>query len=130
MKTWSWHGPKNRHFLNISLAKSWPSYENFRTVASLEVELGQIWSLHCPNMVLVWCQIWFLRYNLYTRLTQVSKLFRILASWKEKICKHGPNMIQTWPWSVPVNWTLYIWTCSTDQVYSILKISELYLVCI
>ena len=48
---WSKHGLKNKHFINMFLAKSRVHVENFIALASLELELGQIMSLHGPNLV-------------------------------------------------------------------------------
>ena len=53
VQTGFWHGPKNRDFINMSLVESWLSLENFRALVNLKVELGQLWPLHGPNMVLV-----------------------------------------------------------------------------
>ena len=36
----------------MSLAKSLLSLENIRALASVEIELGQIWPLHGPDIVL------------------------------------------------------------------------------
>ena len=44
VKTWFWNSPK-KQLINMSLPKRWLSLENFRALASLEVELGQIWPL-------------------------------------------------------------------------------------
>ena len=53
VQTGFWHGPKNRDFINMSLVESCLSLENFRALVNLKVELGQLWPLHGPNMVLV-----------------------------------------------------------------------------
>ena len=86
VQTWSWHGPRNKHFINMSLAKRKLSVETFRAWACLEVGLVQMWSLYGSYMVLAWSQ------NLNTQVTHpvyqvdsVSKLFRVLANWKEKL---------------------------------------------
>ena len=56
----------------------------------------------------------------------VSKMFRILPSWKEKIGQtgpqHGPNMALAWSSKLNI-----AWPCPLDQVKTVMKISKLYL---
>ena len=44
VETWSWHGPKRKHFISMSLAKIGHSLENITALASLEGDLGKTWS--------------------------------------------------------------------------------------
>ena len=43
--------PKNRHNVEMFLRPLGFSVENFNALAGLEVELGQTWSQHGPDMV-------------------------------------------------------------------------------
>ena len=56
--TWSKHGTDmvlmSRHLADIGLRLCLLSLENFSALAGLKVRLGQTWSLHGPNMALIW----------------------------------------------------------------------------
>ena len=56
--TWSIFGPdivlKSRHSVDIGLRPFRLILENISTVAGLDIRLGQTWSLHGPNMALIW----------------------------------------------------------------------------
>ena len=44
---------KNKHSIEMVLRSFRFSAENFSALAGLEVKLGQAWSPHCPDMVLM-----------------------------------------------------------------------------
>ena len=45
--------PKKRHTIEMGLRPCRSSVENFSALAGLEVKLGQTWSPHGPDMVLM-----------------------------------------------------------------------------